>query len=150
MPVQALAAEAALTVQPAAAFPASKKPRVSAAQTAEKSLFFHISMKNETYDSITCKRFNTYGAEGFQRAIGKPFGRLRRGEILCACKHAFYNFRLSKNPREVSEGLQPLRLLFVSAGFASCLRKLNPTGGKAREQSAFCGRPHGEETRDDR
>ncbi len=22
-------------------------------------------------------------AEGFQRAIGKPFGRLRRGEILC-------------------------------------------------------------------
>ncbi len=23
------------------------------------------------------------GAEGFQRAIGKPFGRLRRGEILC-------------------------------------------------------------------
>ena len=25
----------------------------------------------------------TVGAEGFQRAIGKPFGRLRRGETLC-------------------------------------------------------------------
>jgi hypothetical protein len=24
------------------------------------------------------------GAEGFQRAIGKPFGRLRRGETLCS------------------------------------------------------------------
>ncbi len=23
------------------------------------------------------------GTEGFQRAIGKPFGRLRRGEIPC-------------------------------------------------------------------
>ena len=26
------------------------------------------------------------GAEGFQRAIGKPFGRLRRGDTLCRKK----------------------------------------------------------------
>ena len=28
-------------------------------------------------------KFKQHGAEGFQRAIGKPFGRLRRGEIAC-------------------------------------------------------------------
>ena len=27
--------------------------------------------------------FSAMGTEGFQRASGKPFGRLRRGEILC-------------------------------------------------------------------
>ena len=27
--------------------------------------------------------------EGFQRAIGKPFGRARRRETFCICKHAY-------------------------------------------------------------
>ncbi len=39
---------------------------------------------------------------------GKAIIFVRKNKIL----------RLSKNPREVSEGPQPLRLLFVSAGFA--------------------------------
>ena len=36
--------------------------------------------------SISCRKpylHQEAGPEGFQRAIGKPFGRLRRGEILC-------------------------------------------------------------------
>ena len=79
--------------------------------------------------------------EGFQRAMGKPFGRARRRETFCICKNAYKTckkneakyfvnalragkrllpgpLRLSKNPREVSEGPQPLRLSFVSDGFA--------------------------------
>ena len=97
-------------------------------------------LENKISAFLTCKKFNKYGAEGFQRAIGKPFGRARRRETLCACKNYktcnnnakyFVNslralailasalkFRLSKNPREVSEGPQPLRLPIVSAGFA--------------------------------
>ena len=71
--------------------------------------------------------------------MGKPPGRARRREISCICKNTRDNLneakyfvndlrpekayppsglRLSKTPREVSEGPQPLRLLFVSAGFA--------------------------------
>ena len=35
-------------------------------------------------EAVSCTNFYLQqGAEGFQRASGKPFGRLRRGEILC-------------------------------------------------------------------
>ena len=37
------------------------------------------------------KRHGSVRAEGFQRAIGKPFGRLRRGEIPCVSGKAIYN-----------------------------------------------------------
>ena len=39
-------------------------------------------MIEERFSFLARKRFNKYGPEGFQRASGKPFGRLRRGETL--------------------------------------------------------------------
>ena len=37
-----------------------------------------------------------YGPEGFQRASGKPFGRLRRGEILYVCKRTMHDLQNDK------------------------------------------------------
>ena len=37
------------------------------------------------------------GLEGFQRAIGKPFGRARRREISCACKNARKNLQKKRS-----------------------------------------------------
>ena len=46
---------------------------------------------------------NSCGAEGFQRAIGKPFGRLRRGEIPYFVGNAKYLRALSQEmPRTIS------------------------------------------------
>ena len=36
------------------------------------------------------------GPEGFQRASGKPFGRLRRGEILYVCKRTMHDLQNDK------------------------------------------------------
>ena len=64
-------------------FAKRKPPARPVVQETEKTRFF-IEMKEEkTFGFLAWKSFNKYGAEGFQRAIGKPFGRLRRGETLC-------------------------------------------------------------------
>ena len=44
------------------------------------------TLKEETSGFIACKSSGKHGPEGFQRAIGKPFGRARRRETLCARK----------------------------------------------------------------
>ena len=47
------------------------------------------------------------GTEGFQRAIGKPFGRLRRGEI--PAKHAEKSMKMrATQSRERVKGQCPL------------------------------------------
>ena len=45
------------------------------------------TLKEETSGFVACKSSSKHGPEGFQRAIGKPFGRARRRETLCARKH---------------------------------------------------------------
>ena len=40
--------------------------------------------------------FSAMGPEGFQRASGKPFGRLRRGEILYVCKRTMHDLQNDK------------------------------------------------------
>ena len=44
------------------------------------------TLKEETSGFIACKSSGKHGPEGFQRATGKPFGRARRRETLCARK----------------------------------------------------------------
>ena len=44
------------------------------------------TLKEETSGFVACKFSGKHGPEGFQRAIGKPFGRARRRETLCARK----------------------------------------------------------------
>ena len=46
-------------------------------------------LSSTTSGSIFAEKVNSEGAhtEGFQRASGKPFGRARRRETLCACGH---------------------------------------------------------------
>ena len=44
------------------------------------------TLKEETSGFVVCKSSGKHGPEGFQRAIGKPFGRARRRETLCARK----------------------------------------------------------------
>ena len=44
------------------------------------------TLKEETSGFIACKSSSKHGPEGFQRATGKPFGRARRRETLCARK----------------------------------------------------------------
>ena len=43
----------------------------------------HCPVRIDFRSSPTRANPKCSGAEGFQRAIGKPFGRLRRGETLC-------------------------------------------------------------------
>ena len=44
------------------------------------------TLKEETSGFVACKSSGKHGPEGFQRATGKPFGRARRRETLCARK----------------------------------------------------------------
>ena len=55
--------------------------------------FLHQHYKGEAINSLACKSFIRYGAEGFQRWIGKPFGRARGREILCVSKNAMLNLQ---------------------------------------------------------
>ena len=58
----------------------------------KKGVLFHVDMiKNETVAPLTCKNFIKHGAEGFQRATGKPFGRARRRESLCTSKKTMHD-----------------------------------------------------------
>ena len=52
----------------------------------KKHAFSYRRKKQETSGFLTCKNDIKYGAEGFQRAIGKPFGRARRRETFPVCK----------------------------------------------------------------
>ena len=102
-------------------------------------MLFHTDAKKETSGFLTCKNDIKYGAEGFQRAIGKPFGRARRRETFPVCKSTmcilqkkttyFVNVLLCpisnrtaqtvKKRRKKSEGPQPLRLPFISDDLVS-------------------------------
>ena len=44
------------------------------------------TLKEETSGFVACKSSSKHGPEGFQRATGKPFGRARRRETICARK----------------------------------------------------------------
>ena len=60
----------------------------------KKGVLFHVDMiKNETVAPLTCKNFIKHGAEGFQRATGKPFGRARRRESLCTSKKTMHDLQ---------------------------------------------------------
>ena len=52
----------------------------------------------------TASRHSFCPPEGFQRAIGKPFGRLRRGETLCETEKARKTFFLAIHKKSVSCG----------------------------------------------
>ena len=52
----------------------------------KKRAYSSCNAKEEPSGFLAYKASNQYGAEGFQRAIGKPFGRARRRETLRACK----------------------------------------------------------------
>ena len=49
--------------------------------------------QEETYGFLACKHTHKHRAEGFQRAIGKPFGRARRRETLSPCRHASHSLQ---------------------------------------------------------
>ena len=53
----------------------------------KKRAYSSCNAKGEPSGFLAYKASNQYGAEGFQRAIGKPFGRARRRETLRACKN---------------------------------------------------------------
>ena len=63
------------------------------------------------------------GSEGFQRASGKPFGRLRRGEILCETEKARRPFSLpsTRNPFLVETPI--------------CIKRWAPKVSKGRSES---------------
>ena len=50
-------------------------------------------MKMKFQLSLLAKKFNKYGAEGVQGAIGKLPGCARRREIFCACKKVSYDLQ---------------------------------------------------------
>ena len=70
-------------------------------------------MIEERFSFLARKRFNKYGPEGFQRASGKPFGRLRRGETL----------------RKTGRSKEGLSLAFHKES-VSCGRFRPPAGGR--------------------
>ncbi len=79
-------------------------------------------------------------AEGFQRATGKPFGRLRRGETLRNRKrkeasHSLWKFPSAARGPKVSKG-RPESPLVASAEAKPC------ETGKARKHLISCGNSH--------
>ena len=52
----------------------------------KKRVFSSCNAEEEASGPLARNTSHKYGAEGFQRAIGKPFGRARRRETLRACK----------------------------------------------------------------
>ncbi len=84
--------------------------------------------------SISCRKpypHQEVGPEGFQRAIGKPFGRLRRGEILCETEKARRLFSLLST-----------RNLFLVRGFAR-LRADEVLSPRGKVPKGRRGRPKG-------
>ena len=59
-----------------------------------KAYFFSSeNAQEETYGFLACKHTHKHRAEGFQRAIGKPFGRARRRETLSPRGHASHSLQ---------------------------------------------------------
>ena len=62
-----------------------------------KAYFFSSeNAGEETSSFLACKHTDKHRAEGFQRAIGKPFGRARRREPLCVCKNVLHHLQKCK------------------------------------------------------
>src|SRR5699024_1109823 len=61
------------------------------ATAAEKNMFFKLKPGRKTFRLPSLQAYQQVWAEGFQRAIGKPFGRARRRETFCARKALWHN-----------------------------------------------------------
>jgi len=64
------------------------RPHKGRGTDCEKGVLFQAETLKKKFSVSSLAEIPTsMGAEGFQRATGKPFGRARRRETFCACKH---------------------------------------------------------------
>ena len=63
-----------------------------------KKACFHAQMIKKKFFRFLSLQVpqQVWGPEGFQRAIGKPFGRARRREPLCVCKNVLHHLQKCK------------------------------------------------------
>ena len=81
---------------------ASAEAKPSVKQEKARKVFPLPSTRNLFF--VTTLPLQQEGPEGFQRAIGKPFGRLRRGETLCKTGKARKALSLAFHKKSVSCG----------------------------------------------
>lgn len=109
-----------------------KVGKASHLRLLKKGMFFHRAAKNETSGFQTCKHFIAYETEGFQRAVGNPFGRAPRRETFCIRKsihRILPHISAQSRRRDAHHSVESLRFFassYASSSLAHWMKALSP------------------------